>query len=105
VDYRDFLRSTLWRQTAARIRRRANNRCERCGEQDTPLTIHHEDYGVRNRTDAPYWVPEGWLPDDAFLQCLCIACHDFLHGRGADPMDIPSLAELFRMVRNWHPTN
>lgn len=104
MTYREFLETPLWRRTAARIRGRANNRCERCGSNHCRLTIHHDDYTAPNRSDAPWWVPEGWLPDDLFLKCVCGECHDFLHNRGPDPMEYPSLAELARIVQAWNPT-
>lgn len=99
MDYREFLKTPLWRETAARIRRKHNNCCQRCDAGDRRLIIHHDGYRLRNRFDAPDWVEAGWLPDDSFLECLCEECHEFLHGRGPDPMYIPSIAELMEMIR------
>jgi len=98
MTYRDFLTTPLWRETAARIRWRAGNRCERCGAADRPLVIHHDGYRFTNRPNAPWWVPPGWLPDDNDLRCICEECHEFHHGRGRDPMQVPTIAELMEMI-------
>ncbi len=103
MTYHDFLETTTWRRTAARLKRKANNHCHRCGDCCGKLLVHHTDYHARNRPDAPDWVPAGWLPDDILLECICPGCHDFLHGRGRDPMQLPSLRELWEMVVNWNP--
>lgn len=103
MTYHDFLETTTWRRTAARLRRKANDHCHRCGARCGKLTVHHTDYDVPNRFDAPDWVPAGWLPDDVFLECLCSECHDCLHGRGPDPTQVPTLRELMEMVEKWTP--
>lgn len=88
--YEQFLESDLWRATARRIRIRDDHRCQRCGYRDDPnyLVIHHTDtgYGHPNRNDAPWYIPEGWLPDDFALSCLCRECHAYIHGYGPDPL-------------------
>ncbi len=74
--YREFLRSQLWKTTAARLRRQANYRCENCGARNVVLHIHHKDYDHDNRADCPPDIPHGWLPPDDVLEVLCEPCHD-----------------------------
>jgi len=88
--YEAFLTFDIWKDTARRVRIRADHKCERCGYRDDPnfLVVHHADtrYSNPNRPDAPWWVPKGWLPDDCFLVCLCGDCHAYVHGHGSDPL-------------------
>lgn len=62
VDYRRYIRSASWKRKAAKIRRRAGYRCERCGRA-LPLDVHHITYKRLGYE----------LPSD--LAALCKRCH------------------------------
>lgn len=62
VDYRRYIGSAAWKRKAAKIRRRAEYRCERCG-RFAPLDVHHKTY-----RRLGYEIP-------ADLVALCKRCH------------------------------
>lgn len=64
--YRDYLRSHEWAMKRAKVMRRANHRCEGCG--DSPATdVHHLSYEH---------VTQEFLFE---LVALCAGCHERIH--------------------------
>ena len=62
--YQRYINSSAWRKLRAEVLRRANRKCERCGNFSIYLEIHHLTY--------ERFCDE--LQSD--LQALCKACHD-----------------------------
>lgn len=80
--YEEFLKSDLWKSTAHSVYCRAGGECERCGTAEGQFNAHHIVYIAGNRSDAPSSIPNGWLPDFAWLMCLCEDCHRHIHRLG-----------------------
>ena len=74
--YQGFLNSPEWKVKREEARINANGVCERCGDgQATSYHCHHLTY------------EHGWDCDVMYLQWLCRACHQFIHGKSEnDPM-------------------
>lgn len=66
-EYREYLKSPLWRQIKRRVLRRDGWTCQYCGGSAT--VVHHRSYAVP--------VLEG--RDDGLLTSLCKGCHEVLH--------------------------
>lgn len=69
--YADYINSYDWQVKADDMRRRAMNKCQRCGRGPRPfrrLQVHHKTYKNLRRE----------RPED--LEVLCEACHRALHG-------------------------
>lgn len=67
VNYRTYIRSQKWRETARAARERAGHKCQLCGRTDERLEVHHNSYKRLGREK----------PDD--LVCLCATCHRLHH--------------------------
>jgi 5-methylcytosine-specific restriction endonuclease McrA len=66
--------SKEWKAMAKEVRIRAGQRCERCGERNKILEVHHKVYthvGTEREIDD--------------LEALCPNCHHAEHGRVAVP--------------------
>jgi 5-methylcytosine-specific restriction endonuclease McrA len=61
--YSRYINSYAWKKRCKEVRRRANNRCERCGSLPIRLEVHHLTY--ERFQNEP-------LED---LQALCPGCH------------------------------
>lgn len=70
MPYQHFLQTTYWISIATCIKRAARKKCERCGNENTELHIHHKTY--ENHGDELHHL------DD--LVCLCGKCHAETHG-------------------------
>jgi hypothetical protein len=69
VFYRDYyLHSRHWKKTAAKARKNAGNKCERCYRMGVPLDVHHLSYDRL------------WHEKPSDLQALCRSCHNTKHG-------------------------
>jgi len=66
-DYLSKLQSPQWQKTRLKVLQRAEWRCQTCGEDLKPLTVHHGFYR--------YGVEPWDLPEDT-LWCLCQDCHE-----------------------------
>lgn len=71
AEYQDYLNSDKWKTKRRKVLKRANNKCERCGER-VPWQIHHLTYDR---------IFEERLSD---LQAVCGRCHMELHGIEAE---------------------
>lgn len=66
-NYRDYLRSWVWRSKRARAIRRADHACQLCNAHER-LEVHHREYPQHF----------GQEPDDD-LTVLCRVCHGTFH--------------------------
>lgn len=69
LPYSEYLKTDHWQLTRHATLRRANYRCQICGETDG-LEVHHNTYERRGEE----------LPTDLFV--LCAACHQLFHEHG-----------------------
>ncbi|TAM36941.1 MAG: HNH endonuclease [Burkholderiaceae bacterium] len=67
MDYRDYLKSALWRRIKKRVLERDKKTCQCCGGRGN--VVHHRSY----ERD----VMEGH--NDAMLATVCNGCHDIIH--------------------------
>lgn len=77
MKYADQLLSPKWQKLRLEVMQAADWKCERCGDAESTLHVHHPEY----RRGALAWEYEV-----SELQCLCVNCHDAEHGK-AIPQD------------------
>ncbi len=70
--YRDYLRSQEWALRRAKVLRRADHRCEGCGDNPA-VEVHHLTYAN---------VTREFLFE---LVALCADCHDRIHEQAGEP--------------------
>jgi 5-methylcytosine-specific restriction endonuclease McrA len=75
--YNMYLSSPAWQAKRAKVLRRANGRCEGCGERRA-VQVHHLRYPQGCWPGSPRWVALEKLFD---LTAVCEDCHDDLHER------------------------
>lgn len=68
MDYKEYLKTPHWLKLKKQIRKRAKNKCEKCGS-NKELHTHHLTYERRGHE----------LLSD--LICVCKKCHEEIHGR------------------------
>ena len=68
--YSDLLRDPRWQRKRLEVLNFADWHCERCGDGDSTLHVHHKRY-VKGRAPWEYDIQE--------LAVLCAACHDCEH--------------------------
>jgi hypothetical protein len=63
------------------------------------MVAHHTTYkGFSDNPNTPW--PAGWDCDPCFLQWLCGACHEYVHGHSEDdPAASITWAELERRIK------
>lgn len=93
--YKEHLRSGYWRDVKRALRRRVYKAhgklcCERCGSEDGPFDCHH--------TTEAYRFLGRELEVLDLMRFWCRACHDHRHGRGPDPMHVPTIQELMKQI-------
>lgn len=66
--YYELLRHPNWQAMRLKIMSRAEFKCERCGDKDTTLNVHHSFY---EKGLKPWEYPE------RSLHCLCEPCHEY----------------------------
>lgn len=64
LAYRDKLNDPRWQKKRLRALERDDFTCQRCGEKNKPLHVHHKRY-----RGEPWDVPDAWL------ETLCEDCH------------------------------
>ena len=67
-EYHKYLRSPEWKAKRAQVLKRADRRCEKCGNGGVVLHVHHLTYAR---------IGNEHLDD---LKCLCVGCHRVSHG-------------------------
>lgn len=66
TTYSEMLRNPLWQKKRLEILQRDNFTCILCGDKETELHIHHEEY-IRGR--------KPWEYENDKLKTLCKHCH------------------------------
>lgn len=73
-SYFELLRDPRWQKARLDTMQRAGFACERCGDKETTLNVHHKNY---KRDHAP------WEYELSNLVCLCRSCHEEIHEQKA----------------------
>lgn len=69
-SYLEMLRDPRWQKARLDTMQRAGFACERCGDKETTLNVHHKNY---KRDHAP------WEYELSNFVCLCRPCHEEIH--------------------------
>lgn len=69
-SYLELLRDPRWQKARLLTMQRAGFACERCGDKDTTLNVHHKNYKSGH---AP------WEYELNNFVCLCRDCHEIVH--------------------------
>ncbi len=69
TDYKRYLKTRHWQAVRKAALKRADYKCQVCGERDMPLSVHHNNYGNRGKEQA------------ADVITLCGNCHEAFHDR------------------------
>ena len=69
-SYLELLRDPRWQKSRLETMQRAGFACERCGDKETTLNVHHKNY---KRDHAP------WEYELSNFVCLCRPCHEEIH--------------------------
>lgn len=77
-SYSELLRHPKWQRKRLEVMNAAGFRCEKCGDAETTLNVHHKKY----RCGAKPWEYE--LHE---LECLCERCHQKEHGIKFETVD------------------
>jgi hypothetical protein len=72
ITYWEKLKDPRWQKTRLLKMEKADFSCERCGDAQSTLNIHHKEY-FKGR--------EPWEYNEQQLVCLCEDCHGYLHSR------------------------
>lgn len=67
-----MLRDPRWQKARLETMQRAGFACERCGDKETTLNVHHKNY---KRDHAP------WEYELNNFVCLCRDCHEEIHAQ------------------------
>ena len=70
-SYQYYLCGNYWQEVVAKVKERAQGRCEGCGTLTNKLEIHHKKYPRRGTE----------LENLHLLLALCRRCHAASHGR------------------------
>lgn len=73
--YSDKLQDPRWQKMRLRILERDNFKCTLCGDTETTLHVHHEEYRG-----------EPWEADPNKLKTLCKDCHGIIEAHKSDWM-------------------
>lgn len=91
--YSDKLKHPKWQKKRLGVFNRAKWKCQRCGETEKPLHVHHKRY---DRSKEP------WDYRYADLECLCEMCHKKEHKkkprRSSKKTANGYLKKIFRML-------
>lgn len=69
-SYGALLRNPKWQKARLETMQRANFACEKCGDKDSTLNVHHKNY-------KPGRNP--WEYELSNFICLCESCHEHIH--------------------------
>lgn len=69
-SYGALLRNPKWQKTRLQIMQRANFACERCGDKESTLNVHHKNYKQGRNP---------WEYENNNFVCLCERCHEKIH--------------------------
>lgn len=86
MTYKEYLRSADWDLRRRAELLRANYRCERCGDDNAELHVHHKTYKHLFHERA------------GELEVLCKSCHRTEHGIRDDATLIDMLQKMFEKL-------
>jgi|DEB3_MinimDraft_2_1074329.scaffolds.fasta_scaffold01575_8 hypothetical protein len=69
-SYGALLRNPKWQKARLETMQRANFACERCGDKESTLNVHHKNYKQGKNP---------WEYELSNFVCLCEACHECIH--------------------------
>ena len=75
MKYSEKLKDPRWQKKRLDIMSRSNFSCEKCGETEKTLHVHHKIYLNEH---------EPWDYHDSLLSCLCADCHEDEHSNTSD---------------------
>lgn len=93
MKYADQLLSPKWQKLRLEVMQAADWKCERCGDAETTLHVHHPEY----RRGAMAWEYE---PNE--LQCLCSNCHDAEHGKPVPEGSRSAKRSIWEVLATFH---
>lgn len=79
--YAIFLKTPYWRCISEYCKRQVNYKCQKCGQSDTQIDVHHDSYDIHGEEHLCW----------SSLSVLCNNCHKSAHGRlDIDAPDVDS---------------
>ena len=69
-SYGALLRNPKWQKARLETMQRANFACERCGDKESTLNVHHKNYKQGKNP---------WEYELNNFVCLCESCHENIH--------------------------
>ena len=72
TTYWEKLKDPRWQKMRLKAMEKADFCCERCGDAEATLNVHHKEY-LKGR--------EPWEYHEKQLAVLCENCHEYLHSR------------------------
>lgn len=93
MKYSDQLLSPKWQKLRLEVMQAADWKCERCGDDETTLHVHHPEY----RRNAMAWEYE---PHE--LRCLCESCHGLEHGNPAPEGSRSAKRTIWETLATFH---
>jgi hypothetical protein len=93
LTYAQQLLHPKWQQLRLRVMDAAGWKCQRCGETEVTLNVHHPEY----RRGAMAWEYE---PEE--LQCLCAHCHGDAHGKPVPAGTRSEKRALWELLGGFH---
>lgn len=69
-SYGALLRNPKWQKARLETMQRANFACEKCGDKDSTLNVHHKNYKQGRNP---------WEYELSNFVCLCESCHEDIH--------------------------
>src|SRR6185503_9899629 len=91
MTYAEKLKDPRWQKKRLEILERDNWACFICGDKETTLHVHHEEY-VKGR--------EPWEAVDYMLTTLCENCHEVTHKMIKSPLEKFLFTALCTRMRN-----
>lgn len=70
MTYQEQLRHPLWQKRRLEVMASHDFKCEKCGDKETTLNVHHKRYDYTLKL---------WEYPDHDLSCLCENCHSGLN--------------------------
>lgn len=71
-EYWEKLKDPRWQKKRLEVLQRADFSCEACGDKESTLHVHHNEY---------FKGKEPWEYDKYQLSVLCDSCHEFKHSK------------------------
>ena len=96
-NYAEQLKSPHWQKKRLFIMQRDNFTCQKCGDTETELQVHHKSYEKGKKA---------WDVEDSQLVCLCKNCHNLIEKLRQDGIKIDwnNLSSVKITSNNDYPT-